>query len=261
MPDALIGYTGYVGTTLLRQRRFEGLFRSTNVDQVGRGEYDRVVCAGAPAQKWIANKDPQADAQKIDSLCAALRLVRCRTFVLISTVDVFKQPRGIDESSPLDETGLHAYGLHRRRIERLVQEQFTSHLIVRLPGLVGPGLRKNILYDLNNDNQVDAIDDQAEYQFYPMVNLAYDIDQALAAKLRLVHLTAPPLRAATVAEQGFGRKLQPLGARGSARYDLHTRHAEVFGGSGPYTYDARASLQAIRTYAQSEPRSRPVGAP
>jgi dTDP-4-dehydrorhamnose reductase len=261
MPDALIGCTGYVGTTLLRQRPFAGLFRSTNVHQVGQGEFDRVVCAGAPAQKWLANKDPLADAQKLETLCAALRQLRCRTFVLISTVDVFKDPREVDESSPVDETGLHAYGLHRRRLEKLVQQEFASHLIVRLPGLVGPGLRKNILFDLHNDNQISAIDDQAAYQFYPMVNLAYDIDRALSAKLQLVHLTAPPLRAATVAEQGFGRKLQAKGAQNSAHYDLHTRYAEAFGGSGPYTYDARASLQAIRTYAQSEPRSRPVSAP
>ncbi|WP_240726031.1 MULTISPECIES: hypothetical protein [unclassified Escherichia] len=62
--DALIGYSGFVGTTLLRQRRFDALYRSTNIDEIFGKTFDTVVCAAAPAQKWLANKDPADDIKK-----------------------------------------------------------------------------------------------------------------------------------------------------------------------------------------------------
>ena len=147
MENALIGFSGFVGGTLLKQSNFEALFRSTNIHDIANREFDVVVCAGAPAQKWIANREPEADREKIDSLINHLRTVKCKTFILISTVDVFKNPIGVDESTLVDESGLHPYGLHRRLLEKFVEQHFSQHLILRLPGLVGPGLRKNVIFD------------------------------------------------------------------------------------------------------------------
>ena len=253
MDDALIGFTGFVGGTLLRQSRFAGQFRSTNIGDIAGRTFDLVVCAGAPAQKWIANQDPAADRKQIDALIEHLGTVQCNTFILISTVDVFKDPMGVDEASQVDETGLHAYGLHRRMLERFVEERFPRHLTVRLPGLVGPGLRKNVLFDFLNDNNLHAIDSRGIFQFYPMVNLWYDIKTALGAGLDLVHLAAEPISVADVARECFGRSFGQVLPRAPATYDMRTRHAREFGVAGHYQYSARETVQAIRAYAQSEP--------
>src|SRR5450830_562145 len=133
MTDALIGFTGFVGRTLLKKVNFEALFRSTNINEIADKEFGVVICAGTPAQKWIANREPVADLQNIESLIAHLKTVTCKTFILISTVDVFKSPIGVDEDTPVDEEGLHAYGLHRRMLEKFVESHFPNHLIVRLP--------------------------------------------------------------------------------------------------------------------------------
>jgi nucleoside-diphosphate-sugar epimerase len=113
MENALIGFSGFVGSTLLKQAHFTALYRSTNIHEVDNREFNVVVCAGAPAQKWIANREPEVDRKKIDSLIDHLRTLKCKTFILISTVDVFKTPVGVDESTPVNEAGLHPYGLHR----------------------------------------------------------------------------------------------------------------------------------------------------
>jgi hypothetical protein len=96
MTNALIGFSGFVGSTLLKQAPFESLYRSTNISNIEGQSFDTVVCAGAPAQKWIANREPEADRQKIDGLIAHLKNIQCKTFILISTVDVFKESRGVD---------------------------------------------------------------------------------------------------------------------------------------------------------------------
>lgn len=255
MANALVGFSGFVGSTLLKQAPFESLYRSTNICDIEGQSFDTVVCAAAPAQKWIANREPEADRQKIDDLIAHLKTIQCRNFILISTVDVFKNAIRVDEDTPVEESGLHAYGRHRRLLEKFVESHFANHLIVRLPGLVGPGLRKNVIFDFLNDNNLHAIDSRGVFQFYPMVNLWYDIQTALNTGLQLVHLTAEPISVADVSKQGFGKPFDHALANIPATYDMRTRHAQIFGASGQYQYSARETVQAVRAYAQSEPRT------
>lgn len=252
-PSALIGYTGYVGSTLLRQRSFDALFHTANIAQLdGSKHYADVICCAAPAQKWLANREPELDRKNIELLMQTLDQVNCSSFVLISTVDVFRDPFDINEDSPVLESGLHAYGSHRRLLEQFVESRFKDALIVRLPGLVGPGLRKNAVFDLLHNNSLHNIDSRAVYQFYPMVNLWFDIERALQARLRLIHLTAEPLSIREVALLCFDRQFEQTIADYPARYNLCTKHAHLFGAQGHYQYTRNESIQAIRAYAQSE---------
>jgi len=257
--DGLIGSTGFVGGTLLRQRGFDRTYASANIHEIGGERFDTLICAGAPAAKWIANSDPDADFANIERLSQQIARTKARHFVLISTVDVFADSSGVDEDSPIDEAALTAYGRNRLWLERFVQRRFTTSLIVRLPGLVGPGLRKNAIFDLRNDNGLEKLDPRAAFQFYPMVNLWGDILAARDAGLALVHLTAVPLTIEEAAREGFGRTLAATrSTQPPAFYDFQTKYAALFGGSGRYTYSRRESLMAIRAFAQSEPPSAPL---
>jgi len=255
MNSCLIGFSGYVGSTLLRQNSFDSLFRSTNIGQVDGESFDLTVCCAAPAQKWMANREPDADRTNIENLISHLEKIRSRIFVLVSTVDVFGNPVGVDETAFVDEEGLHPYGKHRRLLERFVEDHFENHLVVRLPGLVGPGLRKNVVFDFLNENSLDAIDSRGVFQFYPMVNFWYDIQVALKEGLRLVHLTAEPVSVADVAALCFDKAFDQILANPPATYDMRSCYADLFKGVGQYQYSRRESIQAIRAYAQSEPRT------
>jgi len=257
--DGLIGSTGFVGGTLLRQRAFDQTYASANIHMICGEHFDTLVCAGAPAAKWIANADPVADFLNIERLAGQLAQTNASHFVLISTVDVFSDSSGADEESPIDEESLTAYGRNRLWLERYVRDRFASSLIVRLPGLVGPGLRKNAIFDLRNDNALEKLDARAAYQFYPMINLWTDIVTARTAGLTLVHLTAEPVTLADAATEGFGKTLPALeNGQKPVSYDFQTRHASIFGGTARHTYSRRESLMAIRAYAQSEPPSAPL---
>jgi len=196
-----------------------------------------------------------SNLKKIDELIAHLDSTTSKKFVLFSTVDVFKNPIGVDESTPVDELGLCAYGLHRRLLEKYVEAHFEDHLIVRLPGLVGPGLRKNIIFDFLNANNIDTIDSRGIFQFYPMVNLWYDIQTALNAGLKIVHLTSEPISVAEISLQGFGKHFFQIRGDSPITYDFRTLYAGIFGGIGGYQYGQREIIQAIRNYAQSQVRT------
>ncbi len=249
MPDALIGHSGFVGGNLLRQRTFDALFRSNDIDQIAGRAFDTIVCAGAPAEKWKANRDPEADRASLNRLREALQDVKARRFVLISTVDVFARPIEVYEESPVEHEGLHAYGRHRHELERYIAGRFDSALVVRLPGLFGPGLKKNVIFDLLHNNQIDKIDSRGIFQFYGLEDLWTDIETALSAGLKLVHLTTEPVSVAEVARLAFDREFQnePAGAT-PARYDFRTKHAAKFGREGPYLADKAEVLEAIRRF-------------
>jgi hypothetical protein len=253
MTNALIGFSGFVGSTLLRQTIFDKLYRSTNIDEVDGQVFDIVVCAAAPAQKWRANKEPEADRQKIDTLISHLKTFRCRKFILISTVEIFHDARDVDEETVVEESGLHAYGLNRLYLEKFISDRFLNSMIVRLPGLVGPGLRKNIIFDFLNKNNLHMIESRSVFQFYPMINLWYDIQIALKANLKLVHLTSAPLRVSDISYQGFGRPFEHTLSGLPIEYNMRTKFAHLFDSKGAYQYSTRETIQAIRAYAQSEP--------
>ena len=252
MKNALIGYTGFVGSTLSKQTKFQSFFRSTNIKDIEGENYDLVICAGAPAQKWIANRDPEQDIEKINNLISSLKKVNCKTFVLISTVDVFDNPVGVDEDSQIDESGLNSYGLHRRYLEKFIQSNFTNHLIVRLPGLVGPGLKKNVIFDFLNDNNLDSIDSRGVFQFYPMVNLWYDIKIALLNNLKIIHLTSEPVSVSEISSKCFNKSFTQHLTGKHLIYDFRTKYFNLFKGFKNYQYKKNESILAIRSYAQSE---------
>jgi hypothetical protein len=250
--SALIGFTGFVGSAIIKQRNFENLFRSSNIHEIRNRDFDLIICAGAPAQKWIANQTPKEDLKKIKKLIEHLSCVHCKKFVLISTVDVFKVPSKVDESSFVIEEGLHPYGLHRRLLEKFVENHFPNYLIVRLPGLVGPGLKKNVIFDFLNDNNLKAIESRNIFQFYPMINLWNDIQIALNAGLKLVHLTAEPMSVADISKNAFGKVFDNVLSNPLVRYDMRTIHAKIYGATGNYQYNSSETISAVRNYAQSE---------
>jgi|SRR5690349_9221470 nucleoside-diphosphate-sugar epimerase len=248
---ALIGYTGFVGGNLLRQRPFDALFNSKNIEEIVGRSFDLVVCSGARAEKWKANAEPERDRDEIERLMRALMQVSAQKLVLISTVDVFLNPVDVDEESPVATAGLHAYGRHRRLLEEMVGSRFDA-LIVRLPALYGHGLKKNVIYDFLHDNDVRKIDSRGVFQFYNIDRLWSDIRVALDNDLELVHLATEPVSVADVARGGFGLEFTNEVAATPARYDVRTRHASLFGGSGNYIETKAQQLAGIAEFVARE---------
>ena len=250
MLDALIGYTGFVGSTLRKQHNFGSLFNSKNAEDMQHRQFDTVVCAGAYAQKWVANQNPDIDAKHVEKLLENVKTLRCKKFILISTVDVFTNPVDVDEGFTPNLNN-HAYGMHRYQLELSIRQCFPGALIVRLPGLVGPGLRKNVIYDMLNNNKIETINPDSEYQFYPMVNLWSDLVMAQHLKLDLVHLTSAPVATWKIARECFDLVLKNQESA-PAKYDMKSKYAFLFDSPyGAYNYGAREVLTAIRAYAQS----------
>ena len=147
---ALIGHTGFVGSTLARQGVFDDYFNSKSIHEIGARRFDVVVCAAAPGSMFEANKFPERDRVRVDALIDQLSRVRAERFILISSIAVLADfANGGDERTATFQMEM-AYGRHRRALETFAEEHFQSSLVVRLPALFGRGLRKNLIFDLLN---------------------------------------------------------------------------------------------------------------
>lgn len=259
MARGLIGYSGLVGSNLLSQTDFDDLYRSTNIETLAGRRFELLVCAGMPAEKWRANQQPEVDRASLQRLQRALAKVQAERVVLISTVDVFGSPCGVDEQSEVNTEQLHPYGLHRYELERWVAERFPTR-VLRLPGLFGPGLKKNIIYDLLHGKSLQGVHPLSRYQFYNLTRLWADIVRAEEAGLPLVHLATEPVSVADVARIGFGVEFsdQPTEVEPVA-YDFRSLHAGLWGGTNGYLLPAAEVLQQVQQFVQSQVPAEVVG--
>jgi nucleoside-diphosphate-sugar epimerase len=251
--DALVGYTGFVGGNVSRTHTFTDLYNSANIAQIAGRSYDLVVFSAARAEKWRINQNPEADTTHIDELKETLASFRTNQLVLISTVDVYGHPISVDENTPVPEPGLHPYGAHRAELEDFARHQFTNVLVVRLPALFGPGIKKNVVFDLLNNNGVEKIDHRGSFQYYDLRHLWDDVTVALRAGLELVNFATQPISTGVVAREAFGMDFtnEPEGSR-PASYDVRSIHAELFGGGDGYLYTATQVLDDLRAFVAAE---------
>lgn len=242
---ALIGHTGFVGGNLRAQAQFDAFYNSSNIEEIAGQRFELLVCAGAPGLKWKANQEPEADREAIRRLLAPLSWVWATRFVLISTVDVFCDPVGVDEET--QATPSTPYGQHRRALERWCGMRQDA-LNLRLPALFGPGLKKNAIYDLMHGHRLEHLNPDAVFQFYDLRRLWDDVQIALASGLPRVHLVTEPIRLGDVAREVFGVTLAERPGEDPPRYDVRTRHADLWRRTGPYLQDRAEVVAALRDF-------------
>lgn len=245
MNRALIGHTGFVGSTLLNDNSYEALFNSRNIESIRGQHFSSIVCAGVSAVKWMANKEPEQDREAIARLVEPLKDVTTDRFILISTVDVYPDPRGVSEKDVPDISAAQPYGRHRRELEEWVQDKFENVLIVRLPALFGAGLKKNVIFDLMNLNQTEKINPNGVFQWYPMRRFAADLARLDASGKALVNVAVEPVATSEIASEFFpdvkigSSDTPPVG------YDMRTDYPELLDGTGDYHIGRKDVLREL----------------
>lgn len=150
--NALVGYTGFVGSNIysVAGNAIEAVYNSKNIEEAYGTNPDLLIYAGLRAEKYLANTVPEKDMELILQAEENIAKINPKNLVLISTIDVFKISKNVDENSKIDTKDLHAYGYNRYQLELWVREKYPDALIIRLPGLFGKNIKKNFIYDYIN---------------------------------------------------------------------------------------------------------------
>jgi len=214
---ALVGYSGFVGSNIYSRarNRIEGVFNTKNIEKAYGLEPEILIYAGMRAEKYLADNQPYRDLELVLEAEKNIKKINPQKLVLISTVDVYRNPVGVDETvSPLADVkyGIHPYGLNRYYLEEWVRKNYPDSLIIRLPALYGLNIKKNFIYDCMNvipfmlkeekynelvalEKPDDAITLSGCYEkldngFYRCIDLESDKKELLKAKFEKLGFTA-----------------------------------------------------------------------
>ena len=222
----LVGDTGLVGSVLQQSTRFDATFNSSNVRQLLElpEPIGEIYLCCLPATKWLVNQQPKKDFNNVLSIVDVLAEIDARKVVLISTIDVYEHtPQGADEECwPV--YGRLGYGTNRLLFENLVQDTLGfDTCTVRLPAVFHPLIKKNVLFDLLNDNNVDQINANSAYQWYPLKRLWQDL-QAVRGE-EVINLFPPPIETMEIMDKFFPGVPVSMGKR--IEYDYRTTISET----------------------------------
>jgi sugar phosphate isomerase/epimerase/nucleoside-diphosphate-sugar epimerase len=206
---ALIGYTGFIGS-YLRTQILEpcDLYNSKNISDISNKHYDLIYICGLPATKWKINKYPNEDLDNMLQLQYYLSTCSANTVILISTIDIYSK-HYLHQNEDDENITEEPYGKHRFMMENYITETFTNSYIIRLPGIFGFGLKKNIIYDFLNNNNVHTINPFNIYQWYYLEDLMNDIiyirnnDTIFKSKKKIINLFSEPIKVLEIINMCF----------------------------------------------------------
>ena len=155
----IMGGEGFVGSAFVRQCEA----RKLDWEAVELGNYERfkgqscdlLVNAAGNSKKYLANEDPVRDFDySLKALLRSFEDFQFSSYVYISSIDVYSDhshPEKNREDAEIDISALSHYGFHKFLGENMVRHHLSRWLILRLGGVLGPGLKKNPVYDLLHD--------------------------------------------------------------------------------------------------------------
>lgn len=205
--EMLVGYTGFVGSNIQRAHSFDEVYDSKNIRNSYGKRPEILVYSGVPAQKFLANKEPEKDFEIIKNAIHNIEQINPQEIVLISTIDIYKKPIDVQEDSKIETEGLQPYGYNRYYLEKWVSENIEKHLIVHLPGLYGENIKKNFIYDLihiipsmlteekflelcQKDNLIEKYYEKQENGFYEVKELEKEEKETLKKYFKEVGFSA-----------------------------------------------------------------------
>lgn len=171
----LVGDTGLVGTSLKEQTTFDYTFNSKNIKELKSiaKDGDEIYLSCLPATKWLVNKNLEKDLENIYYVIEQLKGIKFSHINLISTIDVYSDsPLGVDETYEPKITK-PSYGANRYLFEQLVKGQLTFNRlsVFRLPALFNKHIKKNIVYDMLNNHNVEMVNANSSFQWYNLDHL------------------------------------------------------------------------------------------
>lgn len=168
----ILGGYGFLGSALAVEAAQRG-WDLVRVNQAGYKDCvgmdcDLLINADGNSKKYLADEDPNLDFDlSVRSVALSLHDFHPGLYVYLSSIDVYSNksnPAHNHEESPVETARLSRYGFHKFLAEELVRHNAKTWLILRLGGFVGPGLKKNSIYDMLKKQPIRVHPD-SRYQY------------------------------------------------------------------------------------------------
>lgn len=199
--NILIGNTGLVGSSLKEKIKFDYEFNSSNLEDIKKipNTEDAILYLSClPATKWKVNQDIEGDFNNIGKIIRTISPLSYKTIILISTIDIYSNSDSLIDESYTPVVEKLEYGTNRYLFELLVKQtmKYDRLYIFRLPALFNKHIKKNILFDLIHNNNVDKIVSNSSYQWFNLDKLYETIMYIINRNItdaQVFNLFTPPI--------------------------------------------------------------------
>lgn len=240
--NILVGDTGFVGSFLSKQIDFSFSFNSKNIHEfscVSNGCNIYLACLSA--KKWLVNQNTQDDLKNMFNIIDVLKNRIYENIYLISTIDVYcESPMGVNEDY-IPKFSKISYGSNRYLFELMVKQYlvFKKIKIFRLPSLFGQGLKKNVLFDLLNKNELEKINFNSVFQWYDLSDLKYHLNKEYNQEI--VNLFTEPIETYFLCKHLFNIDVNLN--QNKIEYNYKTKISEI-----GYIESKQSVLQKLRKF-------------
>lgn len=158
----ILGGNGFVGSAFTRvltglERPFAVITRANYDSFIGKS-CDIFINANGNSKKFVAADDPKQEFQaSVASVRNSLVDFKFKKYIFLSTSDVYPDCSSPDltrEDSAIDIARQSPYGFHKYLAEQCVRHAAPEWLVIRQGGFVGPGLKKNAVFDIMNGGKL-----------------------------------------------------------------------------------------------------------
>jgi nucleoside-diphosphate-sugar epimerase len=225
----LIGGRGFVGSAYARLLDRLGMpfkvVTHDNMDALRGTSCDILINASGNSRKPLATSEPLTDFElSVHSVAKTAEAFSAEIYVQLSSGDVYpdqSRPELTREDQAIDPGRQSRYGLHKRLAEEIVQATQQKWLVVRMGGLVGPGLKKNAIFDMMTGAPV-WLSPQSELQFISTDMAAQIVWELVRAGVRreIVNLGGSGLVNLGKLHRRIGSKSRFLADAPTIRYEL-----------------------------------------
>jgi len=197
----IIGQSGFVGNTIYNYfitNNYEVKYINSKTKQLSNTHFDVIVnCAGNP-KKYLAESNPEIDIHKnISPFLRILKLkLKTKHFIHISSIDA---------CNPQESN----YAKSKIVTENCAKLYFPKTTVLRLGGLIGPYLSKNVVYDIVNNKNL-FVTFNSTYNYISTQEVAKIVEQIITLNIwnKTINIAASkPIKVNKIIEEAKKRSI------------------------------------------------------
>lgn len=148
MTLGLLGSNGTIGQSILNAMPVDHVYNSLSANPA---PVDHLIVAAPSGNRLAVNRGLIDDIAAVDNVITLAQQIAPKRITLISTVDVVVAPDTV-------------YGANRARLEAELSARFRT-TVLRLSTLIGPNIKKNILFDIKHNSFLSHVNPDAVLQW------------------------------------------------------------------------------------------------